>query len=82
MQCYFLFNNYFILSKILINDKINKLDNNILELIRKNKFITITEIKEKTGKSEPTIYRYITSLISKGLLQRVGSRKAGYWEIK
>lgn len=54
----------------------------ILELIRKNKFITITEMTEKTGKSEPTIYRHITSLISKGLLQRVGSRKAGYWEIK
>ncbi|MBP5279150.1 MAG: winged helix-turn-helix transcriptional regulator, partial [Erysipelotrichaceae bacterium] len=64
-----------------INDKINSLDSDILSLIRKNKYITISEISKLTGKSKPTVYRHIESLNMHNLLVRVGSRKNGYWEI-
>ena len=64
-----------------INDKINELDRAIISEIRKNKYITIPELSEKINKSEPTIYRHIDSLVKKGLLKRVASRKSGYWEI-
>lgn len=53
----------------------------ILSEIRKNKYITIPELSKKIGKSEPTIYRHIENLMKKGLLKRMESRKAGYWEI-
>ena len=64
-----------------INDKINSLDKKIIELIRINKYITIVELTEKTGKSQPTIYRHIVQLSKLGLINRIGSRKTGYWEI-
>jgi len=60
---------------------INKLDISILKLIKANKFIIIPELSNKTGKSEPTIHRHLASLISKGILQRVGSRKTVFWKV-
>ena len=75
----FLRNSNFLNDKI--NDKINELDMAILSEIRKNKYITIPELSKKIGKSEPTIYRHIENLMKKGLLKRMESRKAGYWEI-
>ena len=53
----------------------------ILQEIRKNKYITIPELSKKIGKSEPTIYRHLEQLMNKGLVRRMKSRKAGYWEI-
>lgn len=64
-----------------INDKISHLDKAIISEIRKNKYITIPELATKIAKSEPTIYRHIEQLMKKGLLRRMGSRKAGYWEL-
>ncbi len=63
-----------------INDKIKSIDQAILSEVRKNKFITISELSMTIGKSEPTIYRHVETLVAKGLLKRIGSRKAGYWE--
>ena len=59
------------------NDKINDLDNRIItEMI-----ITIQELAQKIGKSEPAIYRHIEQLMKKHLVIRMESRKAGYWEV-
>ena len=63
-----------------INDKIKSIDQAILGEVRKNKFITISELSMTIGKSEPTIYRHVETLVAKGLLKRIGSRKAGYWK--
>ena len=49
--------------------------------IRKNKYVTIPELKDILDKSEPTIYRHLKKLISEGIIKRNGSKKAGYWEI-
>jgi len=60
----------------------NDLDLRILEAIRKNKYITIAELAEVTGKSKPTVYRHMESLSESGKVKRVGSRKTGYWDLK
>ena len=62
--------------------KFAELENKILKLINDNPTITISELAKKTGKSEPTVYRYIERMVSMGKLKRVGSRKSGYWNIR
>ncbi len=53
----------------------------ILELIAKKPSITKPEIKEATNLSVSTIDRTLKSLKEKGILERVGSNKSGYWKI-
>lgn len=65
----------------IINDRINELDNTILKLIASNKYITTSEVSLSTNKSIATIQRHFESLMKKGFIQRIGSRKSGYWEI-
>lgn len=64
-----------------INDKINEIDKKIINAIKDNKFITIPELSYLIEKSEPTIHRHIVDLVKRKLIKRVGSRKAGYWEV-
>jgi ATP-dependent DNA helicase RecG len=50
-------------------------------LIEKNKQITTKELSEKIGVSLSTVKRKINSLKQSGVLERIGSDKAGYWKI-
>lgn len=61
-----------------LNDKINKIDDSLISEMNNNKFITIPELSNKIKKSEPTIYMHIKTLMKKGVIKRVGSRKSGY----
>ena len=63
------------------SDKINDLGLRILSEIRRNKYVTIPELKQNLNKSEATIYRYLKKLMDGGVLKRNGSRKTGHWEI-
>ncbi len=65
----------------IINKDINDTDALILNYIKKNKNITIIELIEITGKSRRTILRCIEKLKNKGLINRIGSKKIGHWEI-
>ena len=47
-----------------------------------NKQIKKVDIALKVKKSEKTIQRYISSMIEKGYLIRVGYDKDGYWKAK
>ena len=60
----------------------NDTDRRIMELISKDQYITTTELAERLGVSRPTIARHIKSLTERGVLERVGSRKSGYWKAK
>ena len=64
-----------------VRNRKNDLDRQIISEIRKNRYITIPELSERLGKSEPTIYRHIEKLTEEKVLNRVGSRKTGYWDI-
>ena len=53
----------------------------IVELIKKDKHITIEQLAIQYEVSYKTIQRDIAKLKSQGKIKRVGSLKAGYWEI-
>jgi len=73
-----------------INDKINdksynkegSLDAKIVEAIKENKYVTIPELSNITGKSVATIHRHLNALSKSGKIERVGSRKTGYWDLQ
>lgn len=63
------------------NANINKTDKEIITEIKRNKYITIPELASKIGISQATISRHLKQLTKVGVIKRMESRKAGYWEI-
>lgn len=57
------------------------LDEIVLNSLRLDPKKTRAQIALENNKSVRTIQRSIDSLVSKGLINRVGSNKTGYWEI-
>ncbi len=47
-----------------------------------NKYITTKEMASLTKKSTATVPRRLKALSKSGVIERVGSRKTGYWAIK
>lgn len=65
----------------VIKSQLNDNEIAVLELISVFPKITKPEIKEKSGFSMSTVERTMKSLKSKGIIERVGSNKTGYWQI-
>ena len=63
------------------NGTVNKTEKNILELLSMDSSLTATDLMQKTGKSERTVKRTLASLKEKGLIERIGSDKTGYWKV-
>ena len=61
---------------------ISEIEDTVLTLLKDNHHMTSTEIVEGTGKSKRTVNRVTTSLQAKDLIERVGSKKTGYWRAK
>jgi len=59
----------------------NKTEDKIIELIKDNPNITITQIMIKTGLSDPGVKKNLKQLKEKGIIKRIGFRKKGYWEV-
>ncbi len=53
----------------------------ILEAIKSDNYITQPNLAKKVGIGERTLSRYIKSLKDKGIIERVGSKKTGYWKV-
>ena len=53
----------------------------ILSLVKENQQVTRQQMAERTAKDIRTIGRAIAKLQKAGKLKRIGSDKAGYWEI-
>ena len=51
----------------------------IIELVKENPQITLAEISKKIGKSLRTVNSSMKLLQEKGVIERVGSKKNGYW---
>lgn len=64
------------------NDTLNKTEKNIFNLINSNKNITQLEIAETLNISKITVKRNIIKLREKGLIERIGTPRNGYWRIK
>ena len=54
----------------------------VLELLKINPSFKVSEIADALNVSKRTVSTLIASLVSKGLINRVGGKKAGHWEIK
>ena len=54
----------------------------IIDLIKKDNYISRTSIAQKLDIGTTTVYRYIDSLKTKGIIERIGGDKGGYWKIK
>lgn len=65
-----------------INDYISDLEQAVLSCLREEPGMTNAELIVKTGKPQRTITRVLASLKGKGLINRIGSYKTGYWHVK
>ena len=71
-----------------INEKLNKtihrkndLDIRLIRLQKENRYLTIPELAAEVSKSEATIHRHLDSLMKAAEIERIGSRKSGYWKV-
>ena len=64
-----------------VNGTVNKTEKMILELLLSDSNLTVADLIQKTGKAERTVKRGLASLKEKGLIERVGSDKTGYWKV-
>ena len=53
----------------------------IVEAIKKNPFITIDQLSEKTSIARRTLTRYVNLLQSTKYIQRIGGKRFGHWKI-
>lgn len=53
----------------------------ILEMMKENPSITMLQLSEKIGVTPKAIEKQIMRLRSVGLVKRVGSNRAGTWEV-
>ena len=53
----------------------------IIEMIMKNKYITVSEIAKIINISERSIWVNLSKLKDKGILERIGPDKGGYWQV-
>jgi len=54
----------------------------VLNLLRKDNRLTQKKLAEHIGKSERTVKRIILSLEQKGMIERIGGKRYGYWQVK
>ena len=63
-----------------VTAKLSNNQNKILEEIKKNPFITQSELSELVGITRKAIIQNMKKLQDAGLIERVGSDKSGKWE--
>lgn len=64
-----------------LGEKLGENQNRILEIITKNKFVTIPELSRMLGISTTAVENNLAKLKVKNILKRIGPDKGGYWEI-
>ncbi|MBP5262351.1 MAG: putative DNA binding domain-containing protein [Clostridiales bacterium] len=63
------------------NVTVNKTEQTVLTLLLSNPGYTRNQLAQETSKTVRTIQRTLDSLRDKGLIERVGSDKNGYWKV-
>jgi DNA-binding Lrp family transcriptional regulator len=54
----------------------------VIDLIKANPQITLAQISDKIGRSLRTVNNTIKALQEKGIIERVGGKKNGRWQVK
>lgn len=65
----------------IISGTINKTEESILKLLKNNPNMIITEISSKLSIPVRTINRILDGLKKRGLIERQGSKKSGFWKV-
>ena len=68
-------------SSLVLPKELSELTKKALELIRQNPDATNDELGRMLGISSRSVRTNIAILKDKGLIQRIGSKTKGYWEI-
>jgi predicted HTH transcriptional regulator len=63
-----------------LGDRLSKNEWRILEIIWENPAATISELAKEIGISTTAVENNFAKLKKKGLLERIGSNKGGYWK--
>ena len=71
-----------VVTNVVTNVVLNEKEKQILDLLRSNNYLTASKISEMIDKSSRNIQRIMDSLKNKGLIERIGSNKTGYWKVK
>lgn len=61
--------------------RVNKLDFEVLRLLKENPVYTREEIAQKVGKTARTVQRALDRLKDDGKIVRIGNKVSGYWEV-
>ena len=64
-----------------VTDKVTDGERAILSLLAEDPAYTYTLVAQKLDISRKTVSQRIKSLKEKGVIQRIGSEKKGYWKI-
>ena len=65
-----------------LSDKLSEKEQKTLELLIEDPGYTSPQIAEKLNVSRVSVTKYLKSLKEKGLIERIGSDRKGYWRIK
>ena len=65
-----------------LNEQITERQRIVLRFVEKSPRATYDDMARAVGVSSATVRRDAEILIGRGLLKRVGSRKAGHWEVR
>lgn len=62
--------------------ELNEDEKEVISLIKKNPEITQKKLHEESGISLGTIKRILPRLQEKGVIERIGNKRSGKWDIK
>lgn len=65
-----------------INCELSENEQNVLNILKENGKITLEEVSTMLAKSLRTVKMIVKNLIEKKKIERVGSKKSGYWNVK
>ena len=65
-----------------LSDKLSDKEKLTLELLVEDPGYTSPQIADKLGVSRVSVTKYLKALKERGLIERVGSDRKGYWKVK
>lgn len=71
-----------VVTNVVTNVVLNENEKIVLDLLKNDNYLTALKISELTNKSSRNIQRILDSLKNKGLIERSGSNKNGFWKVK
>lgn len=64
-----------------VNSGLNENEQSIIDLLKTNPSLSAKELSYNLNIPFRSVQRYISNLKDKGIIQRIGSNKTGYWEV-